>query len=179
VFISLAGSAGIAFLEFLTEFHGPEDQKQGANQDEREADERRNQAADGQDREDDSRQEGDAHGFGGFGSDVVVRVGFNLFDGLPPIAAGSGFSNGFVGHLHGKNVMGFCDDSGKPGVFQFFMMCIARRRGSARLFSKGILQETRADGKGRLSHLNLRGFENIRLASGALWIWWAARKWWP
>jgi hypothetical protein len=27
--------------------------------------------------------------------------------------------------------------------------------------------------------LDLRGLKNIRLASGAVWIWLAARKWWP
>jgi hypothetical protein len=93
-------------LEFLTELHGPEDQKKGSNEDEREVDERRNEATDRQDGKDDTSDKGDPHGFGGLGTDVVLRVGFKVFDGLSPVAAVSSFSDGFLGHLHGEE----CDE---------------------------------------------------------------------
>ena len=87
-------------MQFLTEFYGSEDQKKGSNKDEREADQGADQAADGEDGEDDSRDEGNAHGFGRLSADEILRLAFKVFDRFSPVAAVSGFSDGFLGHLH-------------------------------------------------------------------------------
>lgn len=110
------GSAGIALLQFLAKFHRSEDQEKRPSEDESQADERRHQSADGQDGEDDSRDESDAHRFGGFSPNEILRVVFEVFDILSPVAARSGFSNRFLWHLHGK-VMVFYDESGKADGF--------------------------------------------------------------